>query len=144
MSDSTREASCLCGGIKFTVKGDPFLYILCHCSNCKKASGSAFLANAWFKEEDINIISSEALGTYMDSATKSGSPINRQFCTKCGSTMFIRPDERNLKKGGAICVVPAPLVDGYTAWTPHRELFVEEKCPFVKDLLIRPKVKSKM
>ncbi|KAK7466321.1 hypothetical protein VKT23_005048 [Stygiomarasmius scandens] len=146
MSDSRaiRQASCLCGGTKFTVKGDPFLYVLCHCLNCKKASGSAFLANAWFKEEDVEIVSSEHLGTYIDSATKSGASLTRSFCTKCGSTMFIRPDKRNLKKGGDIYIIPAPLVDGFKAWIPHREMFPEEKCPFVKDLVVEPKAKSKL
>ncbi|KAJ7931673.1 Mss4-like protein [Mycena leptocephala] len=43
-----RLGSCLCRKIRFTVVGEPFSYAVCHCSNCKKFAGSAFMTNAFF------------------------------------------------------------------------------------------------
>ncbi|KAF5353080.1 hypothetical protein D9758_008745 [Tetrapyrgos nigripes] len=140
---ATHEGSCLCGGIQFTVTGDPFLYILCHCTNCKKASGSAFLANAWFKYEDVEVKDNNLLRTYKDIGTKSGSTLVRQFCSNCGSNVFIRPDKNNLKKGD-VYIIHAPLVEGYEAWAPNRESFPEDRCSFLREIMIKPKAKSKL
>jgi len=57
MSDSTittiedtglRTGSCLCGNIKFDLTGVPLRKVLCHCANCKKATGSSFVATSWY------------------------------------------------------------------------------------------------
>lgn len=45
------SGSCLCGNVKYTITGTPSLNVVCHCINCKKASGSAFMANGMYKEE---------------------------------------------------------------------------------------------
>ena len=50
------RGSCLCGGVKFEVRGSKGPFELCHCNRCRKATGSAFAAalraakiSAWFK-----------------------------------------------------------------------------------------------
>ena len=45
----TRSASCLCGAIKFDITGDPVTFMVCHCVNCQKATGSVFMSNTFFK-----------------------------------------------------------------------------------------------
>lgn len=45
------HANCLCSKVKFTLKGEPFHFVICNCRNCQKASGSAFMANSMFKPE---------------------------------------------------------------------------------------------
>jgi len=47
MSDTTRRTgSCLCGGVHFVVTGQPIRVGLCHCKDCRKASGSVYSAFA--------------------------------------------------------------------------------------------------
>ena len=41
------KGSCLCGSIQFELKGGVEDPIYCHCSLCRKASGSAFATNAF-------------------------------------------------------------------------------------------------
>ncbi|THU92983.1 DUF636 domain-containing protein [Dendrothele bispora CBS 962.96] len=130
----TRTGSCLCEANKFTVKGDPMLFVVCHCTNCKRQTGTAFMSNALFKEENIDFTSSQNLGQYSDSKTQSGSTIVRQFCNTCGSSMFIRPDQG--KKLTGVWAIPVGLIDGSDTWTPTKEVFVEKKCSFVKELAI--------
>ncbi|KAK7466322.1 hypothetical protein VKT23_005049 [Stygiomarasmius scandens] len=129
--DEVRTGSCLCEKNKFTVKGNPLFYVLCHCSNCKRSTGSAFMANVVFEDENVDLTNAKHLGAYSDSGTKSGSTIIRHFCTNCGSTMFVRPDKNKL--AGA-WIIPAPLIDKFEAWTPEKEVFPESKCAFVKAL----------
>ncbi|THU92984.1 hypothetical protein K435DRAFT_967480 [Dendrothele bispora CBS 962.96] len=132
-SSQTREGTCLCEANKFTVKGDPMSYFVCHCSNCKKQAGSAFTACVVFKDENIDLTGSQNMGQFADSKTKSGSTMIRHFCNKCGSTMLARPDQNHLPNNW---IVPASLIEGHEAWTPQKEFFSENKCAFVKDLEI--------
>jgi hypothetical protein len=46
--------SCLCKTIRYTLHGAPITRVLCHCKNCKKASGSSFQANLFFKQDVRN------------------------------------------------------------------------------------------
>ncbi|THU92981.1 DUF636 domain-containing protein [Dendrothele bispora CBS 962.96] len=131
----TRTGSCLCEANKFTVKGDPTLFIVCHCTNCKKQTGTAFMSNVMFKEENVDLTGCQDVGQYADSKTQSGSTIFRHFCNKCGSSMFVKPDET--RKMG-IVIIPFVLIDGSDAWNigPTKEAFAEKKCSFVKELAI--------
>lgn len=45
-STATTNGSCLCGAITYTIKGSPSTTVLCHCTSCKKQSGSSFKANS--------------------------------------------------------------------------------------------------
>ena len=38
----TRTGSCLCGQVRYSLDGEPFLTGVCHCADCRKESGSAF------------------------------------------------------------------------------------------------------
>ncbi|KIM37280.1 hypothetical protein M413DRAFT_50864, partial [Hebeloma cylindrosporum] len=87
-----RTGSCLCKAIKYTVAGEPLTFRVCHCVNCKKASGSAFMTNAFYKDENVTINQgSDLLKIFEDTQTQSGFPMLRYFCSECGSSLFMRP-----------------------------------------------------
>lgn len=84
MSTVTINASCLCGTVKFTATGQDKNTVLCHCSNCKKASGSAFAHNHRLIKTDLQITQGkDSIKEYGDNATKSGNTILRSFCSNC-------------------------------------------------------------
>ena len=45
MMSSLHLGSCLCGDVRFEVAGDFEKFYLCHCSRCRKDTGSAHGAN---------------------------------------------------------------------------------------------------
>ena len=47
------QGSCLCGGVKFEITRAVGPFELCHCSRCRKASGSAFAAGLGVLREDF-------------------------------------------------------------------------------------------
>jgi hypothetical protein len=77
------SGTCLCGAISYRISSELTDVTYCHCSMCRKFSGSAFLAFASARHDAIKIDGLESLGQY--SASTSAS---RQFCKHCGSTMF--------------------------------------------------------
>jgi hypothetical protein len=52
---TVRYGSCLCGAVQYEVIGDPYNILICHCESCQKATGSAFMANSWYKE-DVSLL----------------------------------------------------------------------------------------
>lgn len=57
-----------------------------------------------------------SLRKYHDANTKSGNVMERQFCKKCGASLFLRP----LREGADVIIVCAGTIDGDVDW---RELF---------------------
>jgi hypothetical protein len=75
---------CLCGGVRFEVDADTQRMRFCHCTSCKKLSGSGGTANVRVRSNEIRILDGrELLTTYQPS---EGSA--KTFCSRCGSNMF--------------------------------------------------------
>jgi len=78
------KASCLCGGIRYEVTGELGPVALCHCGMCRKASGSAFAANASVARDGFRLTHGAELVQRYES-----SPGNwRCFCRVCGTPVF--------------------------------------------------------
>ena len=80
----TRQASCCCGKCTIDVDGEPAINAVCHCSNCKKRTGSAFGWSAYFADGQIT----SKVGDAVVYAIGGASPQQRWFCRNCGSTLF--------------------------------------------------------
>jgi hypothetical protein len=58
VSDEAVRGSCLCGGIRFELRGKPLWLSYCHCRRCRKVGGMANLTVlakhfAWIQGEDL-------------------------------------------------------------------------------------------
>ncbi|KAK7025138.1 DUF636-domain-containing protein [Favolaschia claudopus] len=137
MSDTSpvqRLGSCLCRRVRFTVDGEPFSYAVCHCINCKKFAGSAFMTNAFFASDKITVTEgAEVVRKYEDNDTTSGDTLQRHFCSHCGTSLFLNSPT----KTDWISVCPA-TVEGQE-WVPRRESRPDAKCSWVKELHFQPK-----
>ena len=51
-----REGGCLCGAVRYRVKGEPVRSSACHCTYCQRRTGSAFGVGAYFRENDVEIM----------------------------------------------------------------------------------------
>ncbi len=75
---------CLCGEVQIKINGGISDIIHCHCSLCRKNSGTAFATNGFVNAADFEIISGEkSLSTF---SFKPGR--NRHFCSHCGSPVY--------------------------------------------------------
>src|SRR5262249_6449655 len=75
------KGSCACGGITFEVE-KVLALTTCHCSICRKLSGSAVGAYRHVAKKDFRLVSGEELMTNYESTPGS----TRKFCKVCGST----------------------------------------------------------
>eukprot|EP00747_Dinoflagellata_sp_TGD_P029453 gnl/TRDRNA2_/TRDRNA2_133914_c0_seq3.p1 gnl/TRDRNA2_/TRDRNA2_133914_c0~~gnl/TRDRNA2_/TRDRNA2_133914_c0_seq3.p1 ORF type:complete len:127 (+),score=6.21 gnl/TRDRNA2_/TRDRNA2_133914_c0_seq3:93-473(+) len=78
--------SCLCGAIRYTLSCRIPGFTMCHCSQCRKASGTAYAANASVPTLAFNLLKGfEELKEYESSPGKM-----RAFCGNCGSPIYAR------------------------------------------------------
>lgn len=89
MSQQYYAGSCLCGAIRYEVRGEIGDVVQCHCQRCRKANGTAFATNAPIKKSDFQLVQGEQfLKSHQSTATTQ-----RCFCSECGSPiMSIKTD----------------------------------------------------
>ena len=77
---------CLCGNVRYEINGHLGSVVYCHCSMCRRATGTAFATNASLRASDFRIVAgSELISEY------ESSPSNlRAFCSRCGSPLYCR------------------------------------------------------
>lgn len=80
--------SCLCGGIQFRIHTDIPPIQICHCSQCRKAQGSAFAGNAPIAAADFELVSGQALMQAYEATPGK----RRWFCKCCGSPIYSERD----------------------------------------------------
>ncbi|KAF7370440.1 DUF636 domain-containing protein [Mycena sanguinolenta] len=139
MTSTVRNGSCLCHKVRFTVEGDPFTFVVCHCSNCQKFAGSAFMTNAFFAPDKVTITEGQDfIKAYDDNDTTSGNTLTRRFCSNCGASLFLSSPVKT--DWMTVCAV---LVEGQE-WVPRRENRPDAKCPWVTELRMEPKKTSNL
>ncbi|MGM0953663.1 MAG: GFA family protein [Pseudomonadota bacterium] len=79
---------CLCGDIRFEYDGPLGPIALCHCSQCRRAHGSAFSASAPIQKMHFRFVSGE--DTISEYESRPGK--YRGFCSRCGSQLYSRLD----------------------------------------------------
>jgi hypothetical protein len=80
------EGGCPCNAVRYRVTGEPKLAYICHCTLCKRRTGSVCGFSAYFDDKAVQIISGE-LKTYdyRSDENNRGGPM--KFCANCGTTV---------------------------------------------------------
>ncbi len=110
---------CLCGAVHYEV-ADEFLYAAnCHCSNCRRATGSAFKPFAGIERAKLAIVrGADSLMLFGDATG------NDTHCGTCGSLLF-----SVVRDGAFIHVAVGTLVDAPSI-RPDKHIFVGSKAPW--------------
>lgn len=98
----TTLGTCLCGTVRFEISGEFESFFLCHCSRCRKDTGSAHAANLFSATAAITWLSGrDSIKTYRVPASRH----QRSFCELCGSAL------PSMHGDGTLLVVPAGSLD---------------------------------
>jgi len=81
----TSSGRCLCGAVRYEVRGPLRGILVCHCSECRRWSGQAWAATA-ARREDFVLLDDKALRWV--ASPKSDATASRGFCANCGSCLF--------------------------------------------------------
>lgn len=106
------NGGCLCGQVRIEVRGAPKRIGICHCTDCRQESGSAFTYFA--------VWSAEQFETRGETTEYSG----RSFCSRCGSRLYSANDKEAEVKLGSLRDPPTGLTPTYELWVKRRETWL--------------------
>jgi hypothetical protein len=93
------EGTCLCGAVKYNVKGPFIRFFFCHCSRCRRATGTEHAANIFTRAANVVFTQGEEKIKRFD--LPDAEQFSRAFCTTCGSPVPY------ISRDGKVSVVPA-------------------------------------
>ena len=109
-----KTGSCLCGAVKFEVDGPLRDVIACHCTQCRKQTGS-YMSSTAAQDSDFKIVEDRGLKWY-----RSSDKAKRGFCGECGSVLFWKGDGRDYTS------ITAGSVDGATGVKLAGHIFCDD------------------
>jgi len=81
---------CMCGGVRFEVTEPPLSASYCHCTRCRRRTGTAAAVSARLAPGSLRILSGEELLA----AYEPPDGYAKVFCSACGSALWSRnPDD---------------------------------------------------
>ena len=106
------RGSCLCGDVSFEVSLPFEAFVNCHCSRCRKATGTAHAVNAVVLPDAFRWLSGEGSVARYDLA--SAASFATSFCKTCGSPL------PHATRSGRQIIVPAGSFDEPLNTVPNR------------------------
>ena len=124
MSEVNAKGSCLCGKVVYEISGNLGIFQYCHCSRCRKFTGSAHASNLLVSPDQFRWLNGELLvGRF---ALEEARHFATSFCQNCGSSL-----PWHTKSGKAV-VVPAGTLDDHPGIEPFQNIFCASKAEWYK------------
>jgi hypothetical protein len=120
--ESKYSGRCLCGDIRYSADAEPLFSGNCHCKDCQRSSGSAFIPAIVFLEENVSVVGD---AKYFESASDSGSVHKRGFCSNCGSQLFAKFSNMPGMLG-----IKAGTLDDSSSYVPTMDFHVASAAPW--------------
>lgn len=109
---------CLCNGVRYEYDGSIEEISMCHCSMCRKAQGSAYVAISPIDTARFRIVQGQELLKEFRSAPNKA----RVFCSNCGSPIYSARDDRPGVRRLRLGTVETPFAcsNAYHIWVSSR------------------------
>jgi hypothetical protein len=116
---------CACGAIRYRVTEKPLIVHACHCRDCQRHTGSAFVINLWIERKFV-LADETRLKTFRVTAG-TGQPHDIYYCPNCGTRLW---SHYHAAPGNTI-LLRAGTLDDAAAITPDVHIFTRSKLPWV-------------
>jgi hypothetical protein len=114
---------CSCGAVRYRLTDEPLFVHCCHCLNCQRQTGSAFVVNVLIESDRVDVIAGEPEA--VDVPRDDGSAQRIYRCPHCRVAVFseyTRP---------GIWFVRAGTLDEPASVSPDVHIFTKSKVPWV-------------
>ena len=116
------SGSCLCGAVSYRFHGPEYVFQYCHCSRCRKVSGSAHASNIIIDPAQFEWLGGEdSLGRFEPDGAKHFAT---SFCKQCGSSLPW------LSQTGRAMIIPAGTLDDDPEIRPTQNIFFASRAPW--------------
>jgi len=121
----TLEGGCACGALRYRLASPPMFVHCCHCRDCQRQTGSAFVLNALIETDRVELLSGETEEITLPTESGRGQKIYR--CPSCKIAVWS-------VYGGVdkLRFVRIGTLDNPAALTPDVHIYTRSKLPWVK------------
>ena len=107
---------CHCGAIRYEADAEPIIHVLCHCTDCQRASGAPMVGWVVVNDQDLVLTGEPAIYA-------SSLEAKRYFCIQCGTGLFFSHSGRAPGKVD----IQAATLDDPGAVAPVAHIHVAER-----------------
>jgi len=122
---SSHDGGCACGSVRYRMRSAPMFVHRCHCRDCQRQTGSAFVINALIEAERVEVLSGDPVPIAVP--TDSGLPHRIHRCPQCQTALWSDYGGRE-----AIRFVRVGTLDDPTAIVPDVHIYIRSKLPWVR------------
>ncbi|HYY76623.1 MAG TPA: GFA family protein [Gaiellaceae bacterium] len=118
-----REGGCACGAVRYRLASDPLFTHCCHCLNCQRQTGSAFVVNLLIEADRLELLAGDPRPIAVPRDDGSEQKIFR--CPTCQVAVFSeygRPEVRFVRGG---------TLDEPSSVVPDVHIFTRSKLPWI-------------
>ena len=76
----------MCGEVRYAMKVEPMIVHACHCTDCQRITGTAFVLNAWIECANVELLSGAPASFAIPYAGDNGNTVF--FCATCGTYIW--------------------------------------------------------
>jgi hypothetical protein len=119
-----REGGCSCGAVRYRLTSEPMFVHCCHCLNCQRQTGSAFVINLLLEADRIELLAGEPQP--VDVPRDDGSTQRIYRCPSCQVAVYSeygRPEVRFVRAG---------TLDEPSSVAPDVHIFTRSKVPWLR------------
>jgi hypothetical protein len=119
-----REGGCACGAVRYRLTSDPLFVHCCHCLNCQRQTGSAFVINALIETDRVEILAGEPQA--VDAPRDDGSKQKIWRCPTCQVAVYSKYTSPRVR------FVRVGTLDDPSGLEPDVHIFTKSKVPWVQ------------
>ena len=118
------EGGCACGQVRYRMRSAPLFVHCCHCKDCQRQTGSAFVLNALIETDRLECLNGDP--ALFPMPTDSGRPHDVARCSGCGTAVWSH-------YGGvkALTFARVGTLDEPEALPPDVHIYTRSKLPWI-------------
>jgi hypothetical protein len=122
--EDVREGGCACGAVRYRLTSHPLFVHCCHCLNCQRQTGSAFVINVLIEADRVEILAGEPEPVAAPRDNGKSQQICR--CPGCQVAVFSRYTSPKVR------FVRAGTLDDPKSVAPDVHIFTRSKLPWIE------------
>ncbi len=119
----TLEGGCACGEVRYRLASDPLFVHCCHCLNCQRQTGSAFVINVLIEADRVELLAGEP--SVVAVPREGGDEQKIWRCPACQIALYSQYTTPRVR------FVRAGTLDDPSAVQPDVHIFTRSKLPWV-------------
>jgi hypothetical protein len=119
----TREGGCACGAVRYRLESEPLFIHCCHCRNCQRQTGSAFVINLLIETDRVEVLTGDV--ERVDVPRDDGSVQQIFRCASCQVALFSHYGHPGVRfvRGGTL--------DEPSSVAPDVHIYTRSKLPWI-------------